>query len=343
MSRLAVAYALCCALILASAVALSADQAVAPIPASAFSEYPIKTQQTDARYITSGPDGALWFSELSSSQIGRIATDGTLTEFAVRGDVHPNGITTGPDGNLWFTETSAGMIGQMTPDGKVKQFRPPTSYAGPVGIVTGPDGNLWFTEFVVDKIGRITPDGKITEFAVAPQPKLTNTQTTLATPAPRGVFQITVGPDKNLWFTEQTGNQIGRITPDGTITEYPLIGDNNYPDSIVTGPDGNLWFTETGTGRIGRITPSGVVTSYEIPTRHSAASGIAVGPDGKLWFTENQVAQLGKIDPTTARMAEFALPSQDSHPTGIVAGPDKNLWFIETGINKIARYTPPSI
>jgi streptogramin lyase len=33
---------------------------------------------------------------------------------------------------------------------------------------------------------------------------------------------ITVGPDGALWFTEQTGNKIGRITTAGVITEYPI-------------------------------------------------------------------------------------------------------------------------
>jgi len=35
-------------------------------------------------------------------------------------------------------------------------------------------------------------------------------------------FGITVGPDGNLWFTELLVNRIGRITPTGTITKFPL-------------------------------------------------------------------------------------------------------------------------
>ena len=34
-------------------------------------------------------------------------------------------------------------------------------------------------------------------------------------------FGITTGPDGNLWFTEYGGDKIGRITPSGTITEFP--------------------------------------------------------------------------------------------------------------------------
>ena len=32
---------------------------------------------------------------------------------------------------------------------------------------------------------------------------------------------ITAGPDGNLWFTEAAAT-IGRITPAGTVTEFPL-------------------------------------------------------------------------------------------------------------------------
>jgi streptogramin lyase len=57
-------------------------------------------------------------------------------------------------------------------------------------------------------------------------------------------FGITAGPDGNLWFTEERGNQIGRITPAGTVTEFPIPNGNSQPAGITAGPDGNLWFTE---------------------------------------------------------------------------------------------------
>jgi streptogramin lyase len=33
---------------------------------------------------------------------------------------------------------------------------------------------------------------------------------------------ITMGPDGNLWFTETSGNKIGRITTAGVITEFAI-------------------------------------------------------------------------------------------------------------------------
>ena len=63
------------------------------------------------------------------------------------------------------------------------------------------------------------------------------------------------GPDGNLWFTEDAGNNIGRITPAGEITEFPLPTPGSGPAGITVGPDGNLWFTEQIGNKIGRINP----------------------------------------------------------------------------------------
>lgn len=45
-----------------------------------------------------------------------------------------------------------------------------------------------------------------------------------------------------MWFTEYTANQIGMITPSGTITEYPTPAGSG-PDGIASS-NGYLWFTE---------------------------------------------------------------------------------------------------
>ena len=64
--------------------------------------------------ITAGPDGNIWFSDPFANQIGNIAPDGTITEYAVpTPDSFPAGITTGPDGNIWFTEMGSGQIGEF--------------------------------------------------------------------------------------------------------------------------------------------------------------------------------------------------------------------------------------
>src|SRR4051794_7158042 len=100
---------------------------------------------------------------------------------------------------------------------------------------------------------------------------------------------VAPGPDGNVWFTsEQSGNYLGRVTPRGAVTAFPISTPGADPDTIVRGPDGALWYTLRSGNRVGRITTSGQAVEFPVPTPNSAPRGIATGPDGALWFTEFQ-------------------------------------------------------
>ncbi len=151
--------------------------------------------------------------------------------------------------------------------------------------------------------------------------------------------QITAGPDGNLWFVESAsaGNKIGRITPSGSISEFPLSA-NSDPEWIAAGPDGALWFTTGGAGVnvIGRITTGGSVTTFAIPTANSSPEGIVAGPDGALWFIEFASNKIGRIT-TGGTFTEYNIPTASSQPVRITAGPDGALWFTEFAGNQIGR------
>jgi virginiamycin B lyase len=48
-------------------------------------------------------------------------------------------------------------------------------------------------------------------------------------------------------------NRIGRITPGGTITEYPLATPQAGASGVTAGADGNIWFDEFNASQIGKI------------------------------------------------------------------------------------------
>jgi streptogramin lyase len=234
----------------------------------------------------------------------------------------------------------SGPVAVVTPTGTAQSSQSVTITStahGPQAITAGPDGNLWFTEQQGNAIGRITPAGQITEF---PLPIPTPTAASVAFPFTAGdPTGIAAGPDGNLWFTEPTGNLIGRISPDGkNVTLYP-IPSYAGPEGITAGPDGNLWFTENLANRVGRITPSGQITEFPIPPATGRPVGITAGPDRNLWFAEQQGNAIGRITPA-GQITEFPLPSPSaaSQPGAITAGPDGNVWF--TVGNAIGRITP---
>ena len=162
---------------------------------------------------------------------------------------------------------------------------------------------------------------------------------------------ITTGSDGNLWFTEVAGNRIGRITPGGVITEFPLplnsLGESSQPLAIMSGPDGALWFTMSAGSRIGRITPAGALSFFTTPTAASGPQGIVVGPDGNIWFTEISANKIGRLAIGTGTITEFTVPTPNSRPARIAAGADGALWFTESQTNppanKIGRITTSGV
>jgi streptogramin lyase len=305
--------------------------------AAALTEFPIPSGTVVTGAITAGPDGALWFptQKGNKSQISRLSTSGSYSEFGGLADLRPGstgtrGITAGPDGRLWFTEFDANKIGAISTAGVVTEYSTGLSPgAGPDQITAGPDARLWFTEARMGKIGAITTSGTITEYPIS-----------------SGPHDITTGPDGALWFTEDSGylGQIGRITTQGTIFEHRLSSTES-PGSIVN-VGGSLSFTtrnEIGTFDIG----AQAVYWSARPLHSRGIAEIAVGSDGAIWFTDSSAAFIGRKLPGGIFTNEFFLPN--ASPGEIVAGPDGALWFTEFGIpNRIGRITtdvppPPTI
>ena len=318
-----------------AALILSGLLAAAGAGAQTITEFPIPSAGLLPAGIAAGPDGALWFAAGigSPAKMGRIATDGTVTEFPLTAEgANPvsfgnvNSVTTGPDGALWFT-TSSHLIGRLTTTGTVTAFTTPNADAATLGITTGPDGALWFTEGIGGAVGRIATDGTITEFT-------TGTRGSIAD-------GIALGSDGNLWFTDPGIGAVGRVTPTGTVTYFALPdGADATPGGIVAGPDGNLWVTELGA--IGRITPSGQATDFlKGAVNGFEPTGLTIGPDGALWFTDIGNNAVGRMT-LDGVFGEAPLPTGSGFTAGnlldqIAAGPDGALWFVETRAGQIGR------
>ena len=239
------------------------------------------------------------------------------------------GIAPGPDGNLWFTEETNNAVGRITPGAVITEFTAGFPTGSPKGIVTGPDGNLWVAMAGGSgAIARVTKSGEVTEFQ------------TLTAGDPE---DIAVGPDNNLWYVDSAANLIGRVTPEGSITEFTDgLSDGAGPTGIAKGPDGALWFTESDAGKIGRITTAGAITEFSSGISGSSKpTDIVKGPDGNLWFTMRGLnGSIGRITPQGDFTGFSDGLSLLASPREIASGPDGNLWFTESAIpGKIGRIT----
>ena len=313
-------------------VALSADE---------LTELPVPTSP---RALASGPDGAVWFTG-SSRAVGRITATGAVTMFAagIAGDVTPRDIAAGP-GGLWFTtdrtadgddqDDDDGMVtrvGRIATSGAVTMFDVGPR-GGAAGIAAGPDGNLWFTTTGGGgAIVRMSPTGTSRTFTAG----LTRSG------APR---DIAVGSDGNLWFTAPGTRRIGRITPQGAITEFGAGTLTGIPQEIAAGPDGALWFTQAGVmPSIGRISTTGAISQRSTGLGMSSSPlGIASGPSGGLTFTDTGADAIARITTGGAvSVAGPALPA-GADPAGITVGADGVTWVAEGGRSRIARLGAPT-
>jgi streptogramin lyase/ribosomal protein L24E len=295
----------------------------------ALAQFPNGEHDTVSVAIATGSDGNLWSANEaagSGNDIVRTTPSGVSTIYGIHNPPGatgvtgttlsgPTGVVGGPDGKIWFTEYGAGAIGQIdpacpNPDGSKsnpceRDFPLPGGLANPgvtstavtefpQAITSDPaNGLVWVTVQNSKNIYGIDMNGHIAKTANIGLPELDG---------------ITMGPDGNVWYTQEhgthgSGSVIGRVNPTSGLEIQPRFtvpdlggGKIANPSAITAGPDGNLYFIDQGNNAIGQISVAGVIQLFTAGLSNNVFSpnvqptGITVGPDHNIWFTENHVA-----------------------------------------------------
>jgi len=288
----------------------------APTSGHGIAEYPISGESYQ---VLRGADGNIWFTEVFANKIGRLTPDGAVAEFAVSNRGLTRFAAVGSDGNIWFTlahTASVGYLGSITPAGAITLHPLPTT--GPRFVTMGPDGNLWYTDDS-NVIGRFSFDGSVVTYQIP-----------TANSLPRG---ITTGADGNLWFVEFGANQIGKITPNGAITEYAVAGASGA-DWLIRG---SVWFIGNGNS-FGKILPSGRASEVAMPD----VPGGALLANGRIWFTLQSLNQIGSMTESGKDMHTYDVPTPHANPIGVASGTDGNIYFSEPSADqpKIGVFKP---
>jgi len=163
-------------------------------PAGVITEFAVPVEPSQPNAITTGPDGALWFTD-SVGRVGRISTSGQIQLYgfpgAQRGGVTSqfglepqggDGITTGPDHNIWFSTRTA--IDRITPNGAISEFPLPAN-TSPKDMTLA-DGVIWFGSDS-QVLGSITTSGTVNVYPLAPIDHV--------------AFTLTAGAPGTLWIS----------------------------------------------------------------------------------------------------------------------------------------------
>jgi streptogramin lyase len=281
--------------------------------------------------ITAGPDGNVWFTLSSTSdnkQFGKIAPDGTVTEYASPGNVELKGITAGPDGNLWATAIN--FVVKIPPgDPTSAQKFNDTTIGGPSDITTGPDSNLWTASG--NQVIMVPPAnpgaGDVAHGSI------------LAGNDPQG---IAVGSDGNLWIVDNTNDDnsaIVRFNTSGNVVGTPTKpGGALNQGRIAAGPAGQMLFTQSITSpqRVGRIDFSGNIQFTNMPNGLGDPIGVVFGNDGAYWIANFGASKIRRLTPAGDLTEPITLPAGARF---LAKGANDTLWASLEQANKIARIT----
>jgi streptogramin lyase len=136
---------------------------------------------------------------------------------------------------------------------------------------------------------------------------------------------ITVGPDGNIWFTDQTGYTGTINTSTKAIAEYVTPGGGLGIASYA----GRLWIS--GSNLTQMSTSGTIVKSVAMTLTGQPSNQLTLGSDGNFWFTETETQRVARVT-TAGVVTEFAAanlphPQGSPYPVGMAKGSDGNMWF----------------
>ncbi len=199
-------------------------------------------QSSPPSYFTPDGVGGVWlFNPCESSLVHRPA-QGRLTQFVVP---FASGLAMG-NGFIWVGESN--QLQQYAFDGTLL-----ATFSG-VGAGSGmllvPDGDIWYINDA--------KSGEVGDFNPA-------TGTTVVYQLPtcgctRHIGDLTLGGDGAFWFTEAPSDPnrfyaggMGRLTTDGTYTEYHTYEPRSKPNGATVDANGRVWFADAGANKLGYV------------------------------------------------------------------------------------------
>jgi len=254
--------------------------------------FPVSASAFD---IAPGPNGTMWFTDDGTPAIGRIAADGTFTDFTagLPAGAAPYAIAAGPDGNMWFSDFRGVALGSVTPSGKITEFSLSQYTDTKAMSIAFVRGKPWIVGFGVPALlAHLTPGGSLVAHSL---PGQFTPSGSLAADAHANLFFNGTNIHLRAQLVERPydADQLIRFPMHMHLSEV-ICCPNRAPRQMVLGPDGNPWFTtidwghknsganylgtfRAGTVRLARISNKGL-------SEVAYPSGIAAGTNS-LWLT----------------------------------------------------------
>ena len=357
-----------------------------------------------AHHVLDAPSGVLYLGD--GSQRTAEATGGTIERVAgtgtpgFSGDTgaardaelqRPHGFVVRPDGAVLFCDYLNHRIRIIFPDGRIDTFAGTgltpsngdggparlANVASPLGLALAPDGTVFVTDNGALTVRAIAPDGTISTIAGGGNPSDGVGDGGSALAAKFGFpHELAYGADGSIFVSDDTGNRVRRVAPDGTISTFAgtgtasSTGDGGLataatvrsPRGLVQGPDGSLYIADAGGHRIRRVRPDGRIETIAgtgtagfsgdggpaISARLNSPHTLSMAADGSLYLSDEENRRLRRIRPdgtivTIAGNGQTASAVEGRSPLAVSFRRPKNVHVHNDGTVWIVDFDDHSI
>lgn len=326
-------------LIVVAVLALSLVPA-APAAAATITEFDANPGGPSApRYITTGPEGNIWWTDASSAKgIYHMSPGGERFTRISTSLGAPLKLAVAPGG--WISWTLDHGSGFRNPEGGGGESSFTMEYGGAVVLTpaneirwgtTQADGSGHFEKASIraresNHIG----GGSTPEFF---SPSLGNARVT----------GLAATPDGHLWAGLYETDRVRVLNAASlALIASAELPPESGPTGIAIGPEGDAWVAMYKASAVDRFHLEGLVvtrTRFNLPPG-SEPEDIVLGADGAFWIVEEGTNKIGRMDTAGNLTNEYTIPTRLSGALGITAGHEGALWFTEYEAGQIGRLVP---
>jgi len=249
-------------------------------------------------------------------------------------------------------------------------------FGSPWGVAIDNQGNVYVADETNNCIRKISSSGVVSTFAGNGTPGYADGIGTAA--EIYGPNDLTTDAQGNLYVSDESGERIRKVTPQGVVTTVAgngILGEENgaaanaefnAPSSVAIDAQGNIYVTDQFNNLIRKISSTGVVTTFAgdgnpgfadgtgTNSEFNSPNGIAVDAQGNVYVSDRLNFRVRKITPAgvvttvagngTAGYVDATGTSAEFYGAlGLAIDANNNLYVGDYGNNVVRKITPAGV
>jgi uncharacterized protein (TIGR03437 family) len=253
-----------------------------------------KAQLNTPQGVAVDAAGNIYISDTNNNVVRKVATNGTITNFAGNASAGsngdgaaataaqlnlPEGLALDGSGNLFIADALNGKVRKVASNGTISTFGSSAGFVSPFGVATDPSGNVYVADFGGNRVRKISADGStVTTIAgngIAGYSGDGGDPATAMLSGPKGVAIDSVG---NVYIADSANDRVRKVSSNGSggLRIDTIAGNGNggfdtdgvpatstsvnNPVAVALDSVGNIYISD-GSLRVRKVFLSGIITT----------------------------------------------------------------------------------